>query len=186
MGLYSTGEFKPPVELGAMSAARVAGPGTLELNRTGLRVRGAIVDAAPPVANPAWIVLLLLGVALLVAAFVPHSERFLTPFVTVVTLGWMGWRFANSRGRTRTFDVPWSMVEHVVRMPADPDVLGIVLSGPVAGRGTPEQLFFAPSGGIDDLVVGFVKEGPDGLEVRVDTVPAKPPRLVTADGERIG
>jgi hypothetical protein len=186
MGLFSTGEFRPPVELAAMSAARVAGRGSIELTAKGLRVRGALVDSAPPIANPAWVVLLLLGVALLVAAFVPHSEWFLTPFVTVVTLGWMGWRFANSRGRSRTLDVPWTVIEHVVRMPADPEVLGIVLSRPIAGRGTPEQIFFAPAGGVDELVVAFVNEGPDGLEVRVDTVPAGPPRLVAADGERIG
>jgi hypothetical protein len=71
-------------------------------------------------------------------------------------------------------------------MPADPEVLGIVLTGPVAGTGTPEQLFFAPVGGVEELVVTLVAEGPDALEVRVDTVPADPPRLVTdADGERI-
>jgi hypothetical protein len=185
MSLYATGDFKPPVELGAMSAARVAGPGSIEVKADGLRVRGPLVDVAPS-ANPAWLVLFLLAIAVLVAAFVPRSERILTPFVTVVVLGWAWFRFRNSRGRSRTMDIPWSNVEHVVRMPADPDVLGIVLSGPVAGRGTPEQLFFAPAGGVDDLVVALVKEGPDRLEVRVDTVPAERPRLVTADGERIG
>jgi hypothetical protein len=185
MALYVVGEFRPPLELGTMSAARVSGPGSLEVSTSGLRIRGSIVDAAPGV-HPAYLVVPLLTVAVLAALFVPHSERFLTPFVTVVTAGWLLWRFRNSRGRRRTIDLPWAQIEHVVRMPADPEVLGIVLTGPVDGAGTPEQLFFAPVGGVEELVVTLVAEGPDALEVRVDTVPADPPRLVSADGERIG
>lgn len=57
-------------------------------------------------------------------------------------------------------------MDHVVRMQTPPDVVAFVLTGPIAGRGTPEQVYFAPK---------------DGVEALFDALKAAAPPTVTVD-----
>ena len=148
-----------------MGVARAVGRGVVTVSPTGLSIEGR-VTRAPPL-PPA----LLGGVGVglvLVGAIAPGAERVVLPLLLVATLGgvWMGWR--AEYGASGRFEMPWSSVEHVVRLPADPDVVAILFAGPLAGTGSPEQVYFAPSNGIEALAAAL-REGAPALTIDLDS-----------------
>jgi hypothetical protein len=172
------GEFRPPREVVAMGVARVSGPGAVTVAAQGLRVEGR-VSVSPPVPRS---VLLVLGAALLLAgALVPGADRVALPLLVLGTLGavWMAWR--AEYGARGNVEVPWSAIEHVVRLPADHEVVAIVLSGPLSGRGSPEQLYFAPSNGVDALVASLEDHAPPTLSIDLHSALRDPGPAVDAD-----
>lgn len=152
------GEYRPPREVVAMGVARVNGRGTLTATTMGLQVEGR-VTRAPPV-SPG--LLGAVGFALLsIGALVPGAEPVAVPLLIGGTLAgvWMAWR--SEYGAAGRYDVPWAQVEHVVRLPADHDAVAILFSGPFAGPGSPEQVYFAPSNGVDALATALRDAAPD-------------------------
>lgn len=166
------GEFRPPRELVSIGAARVSGPGSIEVSTSSLRVDGRVASA-PPISRTA---LLAAGAALLLVGVVfPGADRVALPLLLLGTLGgvWLSWR--SEYGVRGVHEVPWSRVEHVARLPADPEVLAIVLAGPVAGLGSPEQLYFAAANGADQLVAALREHAPAGLSMDLDSALREPP-----------
>jgi hypothetical protein len=165
------GEFRPPREVVTVGIARVVGRGSVSVSAGGLVFEGRATRA--PVVPPG--VLAAAGAALiLVGALVPGSERVVVPLLLGGTLlaVWMGWR--SEYGSPGRFEVPWSGIEHVVRLPADHDVVAIVLSGALAGAGSPEQVYFAPSNGVLAFVEAL-REAAPALSVDLDSALREPP-----------
>jgi hypothetical protein len=144
-----------------MAASRVAGRGSVDVTGGGVTVDGRIVGGESPI--PPWASLAVLGAGLLISALVPHAERFLPP-ATVVVVGVILWfRYRAEFGVVGAFHVPWAEVEHVVRLPSAPDVVGIVFARPLAGAGSPEQVFFAPAAGVEPFVATLRAAAPGHL-----------------------
>jgi len=157
------GEFRPPRELAAVQTPRVSGRGFLGVSGRGLTVEGAIADA--PVFATWAIPLVLLAVAVAVVVFVDRPTQVLGP-LSAAAMVWYFWsRFRSETGRHGSYAVPWSDVEHVVRLPSDPEVLGFVLARPLGPPGSPEQVFFAPTVGIDALIDALRADGPASLPI---------------------
>lgn len=144
-----------------MSAARVGGRGVVEISGRGLVVQGRILGADSPI--PSWASLVVLGLGLLVSLVVPNAERILTPATILVVGGILWFRYRSEFGQDGSFDVTWADVEHVVRLPSAPHVVAVVLARPLAGPGTPEQFFFAPTEGIDLFVAALRAAAPPHL-----------------------
>ncbi len=172
------GEFRPPRELVSLGAARVAGPGSLIVEEGQLRVEGR-VSAEPPLSRTALAV--AGGVLLLVGAVVPGADRVVLPVLGLGTAVGVWWTWRSEVGVHGVHEVEWSRVEHVARLPGDPDVVAIVLSGPLAGRGTPEQLYFAAANGAEALVAALRESGPRGLSMDVESALREPVAPVDAD-----
>ena len=166
------GEFRPPPELAAMSAARVTGKGTIEATEAGLRVDARVLSAMPGV--PRWALSLFVLLVVLVATFVPESQLVLVPLTAVVVgaFGWLYWR--AEYGQAQLFEVPWAKVEHVVRLASARDVAAIVLSSPVRGWGSPETLYFAPALGVEALAAAM-KHAPAHVTVDLESGLAEGP-----------
>lgn len=157
------GEFRPPRELASVQAPRVAGKGFLHVSESGLTVEGAIIDAP---SFPTWRVSVgLLLLAVIVSLFVDRPTHILGPLTALALLTWFWARFRAEQGHRGSYAVPWSEVEHVVRLPSDPEVLGFVLAGPLAREGTPEQVFFAPTAGVEALIDALRADGPAALPI---------------------
>jgi hypothetical protein len=140
-----------------MGVARVAGTGALEVSPQGLTVEGRIAGTpgVPRVALfAAAFVLLMIG------ALVPGSDRVVLPVLVLGTLGAVFSAWRSEHGRHGSHAVPWAAVEHVALLPADPEVVVIVLSAPLAGTGSAEQVYFAPSNGIEAFVETFRTHAP--------------------------
>lgn len=164
------GEYRPPRELAAVAAPRVSGRGTLDVSSQGLVVEGQILDVPP---FPLWKVTVPLAVAALIVFFVvDRPTHILGPMTMVALLLYFWSRFRAEYGSHGRHAIPWHMVEHVVRMPADPDVIGLVLARPLAGDGTPEQVFFAPTQGVEHLVVVIRANGPTALTIDLESAEA--------------
>jgi hypothetical protein len=150
-----------------MGAARVTGRGVVHVSADGLTVEGTIFGAGPQISP--WASLLVLLCGLCISVFVPHAERVLTP-ATVLVVGGIVWlRYRSEFGQSGTFAVRWPEVEHVVRLASSPDVLAVVLSRPLGGRGSPEQVFFAPAGGVESMVEAIREFAPSTLTMDVDS-----------------
>jgi hypothetical protein len=144
-----------------MSVARVAGRGAVDVTPGGLVVEGRILGAESAI--PWWASLGVLAVGLLVARLVPNAERVLTPATVLVVGGILWFRYRAEFGMAGAFTVPWSDVEHVVRMPSAPGVVAVVLSRPLAGPGTPEQIFFGPTEGPETFLAALRAAAPAHL-----------------------
>lgn len=154
-----------------MAAARVAGRGSVDVNGGGITVDGRIVGGESPI--PPWASLAVLGAGLLISALVPHAERILPP-ATVLVVGVILWfRYRAEFGVAGAFHVPWAEVEHVVRLPSAPDVVGIVFARPLAGAGTPEQVFFAPTAGVEPFVASLRAAAPAHLTWDLESAAAR-------------
>ena len=165
MTSHLVGEFRPPREIAAMGAARVTGVGTVDALREGLVVEGRMLSA-PPVPRVAFGLGFL--AAVLVGAMVPGGDLVAVPALLALgaAVAWVAWR--TEIGVHGRHVVPWPSVEHVVRLPSDHDVVAIVLAGPVAGAGTPEQVYFAPSLGVEALAAALREHVP-GLTVDLES-----------------
>ena len=151
----------------AIGASRMGGRGTLDVSAGGLAFEGTILGASPVVPMWASVAVLCLGVAF--SSAVPHAEVYLAP-ATVLIVGSILWlRYRAEYGRTGVFRVPWSEVEHVVRLPSAPDVVAFVFSRPIAGGRTPEQVFFAATEGLDALVGAVREDAPGALTIDVES-----------------
>lgn len=167
------GEFTPPRELVAIGFARVTGRGELHLSDAGLAIDAELQGTSSRI--PAWSSLVVLGVGAAISALVPHAERILTPATVAIVAGFMWMRYRAEYGVASRFVVAWSGVEHVVRMQSAPDVVAFVLAGPIAGRGTPEQVYFAPADGVDALFAEVRAAAPAHLSLDPgDARPAEP------------
>jgi hypothetical protein len=150
-----------------MGAARVTGRGVVHVSSDGLTVEGTIFGAGPQISP--WASLLVLICGLCISTFVPNAERVLTP-ATVLVVGGIVWlRYRAEYGQSGTFAVRWPEVEHVVRLASSPDVVAVVLARPLGGRGSPEQVFFAPAGGVEQMVEAIREFGPSTLTVDVES-----------------
>jgi hypothetical protein len=89
----------------------------------------------------------------------------LGPLTALALLLYFWGRFRSESGQHASYAVPWSDVEHVVRLPSDPEVLGFVLARPIGAEGTPEQVFFAPTAGVDTLIDALRADGPPSLPI---------------------
>ncbi|MEQ1504499.1 MAG: hypothetical protein ABMB14_19835 [Myxococcota bacterium] len=165
MARQLTGEFSPPRELVAIAVPRVAGRGAIGVSADGLVVDGTVFGSAWTVSP--WAAFAVVVVGLAISSLVPHAERVLTPATTILALGLIWLRYRADFGRTATFRLGWTDVEHVVRLPADPSVVAFVLARPLSGWGSPEQLFFAPTGGVDGLVDALRSEAPASLSIEI-------------------
>lgn len=168
MGTRVPGEFRPPRELVAVSAPRLSGRGVLVVSSSGLTVEGDLVDVAPPI--PWW--RLGVPVVAVAVAFAFRSDnpgQILGPVVMAALLLYFWSRFRAEFGQSGAFEVPWSAIEHVVRLPADPEVLGFVLAGPIGRAGTPEQVFFAPVAGVESLAAAILEAAPSSLSVDLES-----------------
>ena len=171
MAAHLVGEFRPPRELAMVAAPRVAGRGFLHVTEGGLTVEGAVVDA--PTFQTWRVSLGLLAVAVLAVAFVDNPTHILGPVTVAALLLYFWSRFRSEYGHQGSFAVPWSDVEHVVRLPADPEVVGFVLARPLGAAGTPEQVFFAPTQGVEALIDALRADGPASLPIDLPD-PAEP------------
>jgi hypothetical protein len=150
-----------------MGAARVTGRGVVHVSADGLTVEGTIFGAGPQISP--WASLLVLLVGLAISAYVPHAERVLTPATVLVVAGIIWLRYRAEFGQSGTFAVRWPEVEHVVRLASSPDVLAVVLSRPLGGRGSPEQIFFAPAGGVEPMVEAIREFAPATVTIDVES-----------------
>lgn len=178
------GEFRPPPEVATMSLPRVIGKGSIETTASGLKVEGRVLSAVPQPSRLTGSVLLL-GVVL-IAVFVPDSERLLVPaMVVVVGIGlFLHWR--AEYGMSGGFEVPWSDVDHVVRLASARDVVAILFTGPVKGWGSPEAVYFQPSLGVEAVGVAFRSDGPAGVSMDLESALADGPDAPVDDEEALG
>lgn len=167
MGSRITGEFSPPRELVALGASRMGGRGTVAVSAGGLAFEGTILGASPVVPMWASVAVLCIGVAF--SSLVPHAERYLTPATGVIVSAIVWLRYRAEYGRTGVFRVPWSEVEHVVRLASAPDVMAFVFAHPIAGGRTPEQVFFSATEGIETLVRAVRDDAPPALTIDVES-----------------
>jgi hypothetical protein len=173
------GEYAPPREVVALEAARLSGRGMLEVGPAGLAFDGALQGVESRI--PSWAWLAVLAVAAAGSVVIPDGEQVLMPGAVLVVGVLMWLRFRSDVGVAGVHSVPWSQVEHVVRLPSSPDTLAFVLTGPVAGHGSPEQVYFAPTAGIEDLVDALRSAGPASLTI--DTASAEEADPAPADDE---
>ena len=166
MARRSVGEFRPPREVVSLAIARVTGPGVIEVTEAGLRIDGRVSSVSRVPRG----VLVAAGVGLLVlGAVVPGGERPASAALLAL-VAWGVWiTFRSEYGWRGVHAVAWAQVEHVARLPADPDVVAIVLSAPIAGAGSPEQVYFAPSNGVEWLAEALRALGPPGLSMDLDS-----------------
>ena len=160
------GEYRPPRELVSISAARVVGPGHLGVGPEGLEIDGRMMTA-PLVPRAALSILALVGV--LASALVPSfNEVAMVATLGIAALGgWLYWR--SEFGVRTTRRVPWTAVEHVVRLQSDPDVVAVVLEEPVGGLGTPESVYFAATLGAPALADALAEHAPGSVSLDLDS-----------------
>lgn len=172
MGRLISGEYTPPRELVAIGAARVSGRGSIQVSEAGLAFEGTIHGGGPPVSP--LISLLLLAAGLAIFALVPSAERALAPLTALAAALLLWLRYRADFGRSGTFSLSWSEIEHAVRLASAPDVLAIVLSRPISGRGSPEQVFFSPTLGVEELVAAMREHAPQALTIDTESALAQP------------
>jgi len=163
-----------------MSVPRVIGKGSIETTPAGLKVEGKVLTAVPQPSRLTWSILLL-GVVL-VASFVPHSERVLVPAMTLfVGVGmFLHWRAAY--GMSGGFEVSWAEVDHVVRLGSARDVVAVLFTRPVNGWGSPEAVYFEPSLGVEAVGAAIRADGPATVSIDLDSALAPEPDAAV-DGE---
>ena len=161
------GEFRPPPEVATMELPRVTGKGSIETTPSGLKVEGKVLSAVPKPSRLVWS-LLLLGVVL-IAAFVPSSERVLVPAMTLAVgvAAYLHWR--AEYGLAGGFEVPWTDVEHVVRLASARDVVAILFTRPVKGWGSPEAVYFEASLGAEAVGAAFRADAPETVTMDLDS-----------------
>lgn len=179
--MHVRGEFQPPKELVAIEMARFEGPGSLALDATGIDLHGRLVDV-PELLPPRILAPLVVLVATASASTLGYADLWIGGSLAVATL-------ILARGvvtRPTRHRVPWSDVEHVVRMPAQPEVVCFVLQRPVGRSRGPETLFFAP--GTEDVTrfLASVRSlGPAGLPIDASSalLPSPVPDEAEEDAE---
>ncbi|MEZ4235756.1 MAG: hypothetical protein R3F59_06250 [Myxococcota bacterium] len=165
LGEAVIGEFAPPREVVTVGIARLAGPGTVRVGAGGLAFEGPVLGVESRV--PVYGSVAVLAAAAVGSVLVPGGEQVLLPLAVLGVAGMMALRMRSEVGVGGRHVVPWARVEHVVRLPSAPDTVAFVLDGPVGGRGTPEQVYFAPTAGVEALVEALRARGPVGLSMDV-------------------
>jgi hypothetical protein len=183
VGHRLVGEFRPPPEIATMSIPRVVGKGTVETGPSGLKVEGKVLSAVPTPSRTAWSLLLLAVV--LVAAFVPDSERILVPAMVLAVGGAMFLHWRAEYGLAGGFEVPWSDVEHVVRLASARDVVAIVFTRPARGWGSPEAVYFEPSLGVEAVGAALRADAPAALTMDLESGLAEHPFEPDAADEQL-
>lgn len=156
------GEFRPPQQIVAMSGARVTGTGHLAVDAEGLTIEGRML-AAPIV--PRFLLSVVFLVGAVGSALVPGMQQvgMLATLAVVGVAGWLYWR-AEFGSRTQA-RIPWAGVEHVTRLASDDEVVAIVLSQGLSGPGSPEQVYFAATLGVEELARALGSHAPPAVTV---------------------
>lgn len=161
------GEYRPPQQLVAMSAARVTGAGHLGVDSEGLQVDARML-AAPVV--PRFLLSVIFLVGAVASGLIPGFQQ-IGMVITIGVVAVAGWFYWRAEFGTRvSARVPWSAIEHVTRLASDEEIVAIVLADGLSGPGSPEQVYFAATLGIDEVVAALAEHAPEALSMELAPV----------------